>query len=378
MFRLTERGVEKILQQVMLSPGDIPLPESGLITGIQIKDDVVTIVLEAEPERISYLQEIQKVTQNLLEQNRKIKRANVVISAERPPSSPPAPKAPAFPGKAAAGHRPIQGTGKAPQQTDKLGHAHIPHMVAIASGKGGVGKSTTTANLAVALARMGMQVGVLDADIYGPSMPMMFGISTTKPEQGDNGIIPPVAHGVTVMSLGFMLEADTPVVWRGPMVVGALQQLITETDWPALDILLLDLPPGTGDIQLTLCQKADLAGAVIVSTPQDVALLDARKGLNMFRKVDVPVLGIIENMSTHICSNCGHEEHIFGHGGAAQTARDMDTPFLGGIPLHIDVRTAGDDGTPITLKNRDGAHARAYMDIAAKIADALHLAPQKT
>ena len=243
----------------------------------------------------------------------------------------------------------------------------IDRLVAIASGKGGVGKSTVAANLACALAQRGHRVGLLDADVYGPSQPRMLGVSG-RPASPDGKIILPMRnHGVTMMSLGLMTNEDQAVVWRGPMLMGALQQMLGQVQWGALDVLLVDLPPGTGDVQLTLCQKFQVDGAIIVSTPQDVALLDARKGIDMFRQLKVPILGMVENMSTHVCSNCGHEEHVFGHGGVAAEAAKLSVPLLAEVPLHIDIRTAADGGAPITVAQPDGPQAQAFHRIAAAL-----------
>lgn len=242
--------------------------------------------------------------------------------------------------------------------------AGVKRILAIGSGKGGVGKSTVTSNLAVALARKGRKVGVLDADIYGPSQPRMLGI-TGKPSSDGQTIQPLHAHGVTVMSLGLMMKDGEAVVWRGPMLMGALQQMLTQVNWGELDVLLVDLPPGTGDVQLTLCQKAHVSGAIIVSTPQDVALIDARRAIDMFDKLKTPVLGLIENMSTYVCPNCGHEAHLFGHGGVAAEARAHDLPFLGEIPLELEVRLAGDAGRPIAAG--EGAVAEAYGRLADRL-----------
>jgi len=249
-----------------------------------------------------------------------------------------------------------------PHQGGPAPIAGISRIIAVGSGKGGVGKSTVSSNLAVALARAGRRVGLLDADIYGPSQPRMMGVSK-RPASPDGKIIEPLhAHGVTMMSIGLMLKEDEAVIWRGPMLMGALQQLLTQVRWGTLDVLIIDLPPGTGDVQLSLCQRTQLSGAIVVSTPQDVALLDARKALDMFAKLKTPVLGLIENMSTYICPNCGHEAHLFGHGGVAAEARRLDLPFLGELPLSIDVRLAGDAGTPIAAG--DGPQADAYARLA--------------
>jgi len=244
-------------------------------------------------------------------------------------------------------------------------HAQIRNIIAIASGKGGVGKSTTAVNLALALVRDGARVGILDADIYGPSIPRMLGVKG-QPETDGKRIIPHQAHGLKIMSMGFLVDEDTPMIWRGPMVTSALQQLLGESEWGELDFLVIDLPPGTGDIQLTLVQKVPVAGAVIVTTPQDIALLDARKALQMFRKLDVPVLGVVENMSTHVCSQCGHAEPIFGSGGGEKMAADFDTPLLGQLPLDISIRAALDAGRPTLVAEPDGDISKAYLDFARR------------
>ena len=243
----------------------------------------------------------------------------------------------------------------------------IRSIVAVASGKGGVGKSTTATNLALALARLDLRVGMLDADIYGPSQPRMMGISG-RPNSPDGKTLQPMEnYGVKCMSMGFLVAEDTPMIWRGPMVQSALQQMLRDVDWGELDILVVDMPPGTGDAQLTMSQQVPLAGAVIVSTPQDIALLDAKKGLNMFRRVDVPVLGIIENMSTFVCPNCGHETHVFSHGGAKREADKLGMEFLGEIPLDLEIRETSDSGRPIVVSNPESPHAEAYMAIAARL-----------
>ena len=245
---------------------------------------------------------------------------------------------------------------------------NVKNIIAVASGKGGVGKSTTAANLALALAAEGAAVGILDADIYGPSQPMIMGISG-RPETVDGKTMEPLEnHGLQVSSIGFMIDPDEPMVWRGPLVTQALQQLLGQTNWRDLDYLIVDMPPGTGDVQLTLSQKVPVTGAVIVTTPQDIALLDARKGLKMFEKVGIPILGIVENMSIHICSNCGHAEHIFGEGGGQKMCADFGVDFLGGLPLTMTIRQQADSGTPTVVAEPDGQIAGLYKDIARKVA----------
>ena len=249
----------------------------------------------------------------------------------------------------------------------------VKHIVAVASGKGGVGKSTVTVNLALAMAAEGYRVGVLDADIYGPSQAQMLGVGEgVRPQaSGENQFLPLEAHGIQAMSMAFMVDVREPMVWRGPMVAGAFQQMLNQTRWSDLDYLFVDMPPGTGDIQLTLAQKVPVDGAVIVTTPQDIALLDARKGIEMFRKVNVPVLGVVENMSTHVCSNCGHEEAVFGEGGGARIAAQYDTEVLGRLPLTMSIREQVDGGRPTVVADPESDAARAFMAISARINEQL-------
>jgi ATP-binding protein involved in chromosome partitioning len=244
----------------------------------------------------------------------------------------------------------------------------IRNIVAVASGKGGVGKSTTAVNLALALAAEGARVGMLDADIYGPSQPMMLGI-TGRPDSDDGKTMQPmIGHGIQAMSIGFLIEADTPMVWRGPMVTSALEQMLRDTHWDDLDYLVVDLPPGTGDIQLTLAQRVPVTGAIVVTTPQDIALIDARKGFKMFEKVGVPILGLVENMATHVCSKCGHEEHIFGAGGAEKMSKDYGVEVLGALPLDINIREQADSGRPTVVADPESAVAKTYKRIARRTA----------
>jgi ATP-binding protein involved in chromosome partitioning len=243
----------------------------------------------------------------------------------------------------------------------------VDRIIAVASGKGGVGKSTVAANLACALAAEGRRVGMLDADVYGPSQPRMLGVSG-RPQSPDGKIILPLRNfGVTMMSIGLMTNEDQAVVWRGPMLMGALQQMLTQVQWGALDVLIVDLPPGTGDVNMTLAQKAHVDGAIIVSTPQDVALMDARKGIDMFNQLGTPIIGMIENMSTHICSQCGHEEHVFGHGGVSEEAKKLNVPLLAEIPLHLDIRLAADGGAPIVVSKPNSTQAQAFRSLAKSL-----------
>lgn len=275
-------------------------------------------------------------------------------------------------------------TPRLPAHAVQPGLAPLPqvrNLIAVGSGKGGVGKSTTAVNLAVALADLGYRVGVLDADIYGPSIPTMLGLDGRPDSPDGKSIVPMRAHGVETMSIGFLVEQDTPMIWRGPMATSALTQLLNDTRWGAadgegLDVLVVDLPPGTGDIQLTLAQKIPVAGAVVVTTPQDVATLDARKALRMFEKVNVPVLGLVENMAQHVCSHCGHVEHLFGSGGGERMAAQYGVPLLGSLPLEIGIREQGDAGTPVVRAKPDGAAAAAYRAVAARLLDALQARPR--
>lgn len=265
-----------------------------------------------------------------------------------------------------------------PQMKTSAPHASMKparHIIAVASGKGGVGKSTVAVNIAVALSRLGQKVGILDADIYGPSLPRLLARQTEKAVQGEDGrLLPVICYGLKAMSMGFMVDESAPMIWRGPMVQSALLQMIRDVDWGDLDILVIDLPPGTGDIHLTLAQRVPLSGGVVVSTPQDISLIDARKGLEMFRKVAVPILGIVENMSYFCCPNCGHTEHIFGHGGARLEAEKLGVPFLGEIPLHTKIRELSDAGTPPTFIDPDGEQAKAFQNIAAQVLETVEIA----
>ncbi len=254
-----------------------------------------------------------------------------------------------------------------PKTADLPNLANVKHVIAVASGKGGVGKSTTTVNLALALAAEGALVGILDADIYGPSQPHLLGVGDQRPQTEGQSFIPVEAFGIKTMSMGYLVTEKTPMVWRGPMAAGALQQMLGQTQWGELEYLLVDMPPGTGDIQLTLAQKVPLSGSVIVTTPQDLALLDARKGIEMFEKVNVPVLGIVENMSTHICSSCGHEEHIFGAGGGERVAQDYHTQVLGSLPLAMAVREGSDAGKPLLIDDPNSEISERYRQMARKL-----------
>lgn len=343
--------------QVMAVLAGVAHPAGGdlvsrdLIRALVVENGAVRFVIEAAtPDEARALSSAQGEAEARLRALPGVTSVQVVMTAHAAKAPPPSLKIGQHPTPHQGGPQRISG---------------IDRIIAVASGKGGVGKSTVASNLAVALARQGRRVGLLDADIYGPSQPKMMGVSKRPASPDGKTIEPLVAHGVTMMSIGLMLKEDEAVVWRGPMLMGALQQLLGQVAWGKLDVLIIDLPPGTGDVQLTLCQRTHLTGALVVSTPQDVALLDARKALDMFQKLKTPVLGLVENMSTYVCPNCGHEAHIFGHGGVAAEAAKLDLPFLGELPLALDVRVAGDSGTPIAAT--DSPLAEPYARLAARL-----------
>ena len=345
-------------EDVLAALATVPMPGTG---GSVVEADVVR-ALAVDGDRVRFLLEVDPAVGKELEPTRAAAEAAVAgIPGVAGVSA-------LLTAHAAAAPPPDLKIGRHP--TPQAGPAAVPgvqRIIAIASGKGGVGKSTLAANLAVALAREGRRTGLLDADIYGPSQPRMMGVSTRPRSPDGKTILPLHAHGVTLMSIGLMLKEGEAVVWRGPMLMGALQQMMGQVVWGDLDVLIVDLPPGTGDVQLTLSQKYRVAGAIIVSTPQDVALLDARKAIDMFDKTRVPVLGIVENMSTWVCPNCGHETHLFGHGGARAEAGRLGLPFLGEIPLELATRVAGDGGTPVAAG--DGPGARAFRAVARRLID---------
>ncbi|MEN8721819.1 MAG: iron-sulfur cluster carrier protein ApbC [Alphaproteobacteria bacterium] len=344
-----------------------PLAQSKTIQGLIVKGPHIGFTLEIDPAQAAQMEPVRKAAEDAVKAIPGVLTVTAVMTAHNEaPAGAPRPEVKA--GTAALKGKQSQGTDKA--AGGKSGPQAIPGVgaiIAVASGKGGVGKSTTAVNLALALHAQGKSVGILDADIYGPSIPRLLKLSG-KPTSADGHTISPMeAYGIKAMSIGLMVSEDQPMIWRGPMVMSALTQLLTDVAWAPIDILVVDMPPGTGDAQLTMAQRVPLAGAVIVSTPQDIALIDARKGLAMFRQTDVPVLGIIENMSSFICPDCGGTHHIFGHGGARETADELDMDFLGEIPLHMDIRTTSDAGTPIVASAPDGPHAQAYQAIAAQV-----------
>ncbi len=349
----------------------------GMISGVVVKEGHVGFAIEIDPKRAAQMEPLRRAAEKAVNSLPGVLSVTAVLTAHRGGPASAAPQSqPSQAGHSHAGHS--HGAPAAAGQ--KAAVAGVRHIVAVASGKGGVGKSTTAVNLALALKSIGLRVGLLDADIYGPSQPRMMGISG-KPTSSDGKRLNPLEnYGIKVMSIGFMVPEETPMIWRGPMVMSAINQMLRDVEWGELDVLVADLPPGTGDAQLTMAQQVPLSGAIIVSTPQDIALLDARKGLNMFRKVEVPVLGIIENMSYFTCPHCGERSDIFSHGGARLEAERLGVEFLGELPLDMAIRETSDGGHPITVSQPDSPHAKTYRAIAervwAKLAGAQRTAPR--
>jgi ATP-binding protein involved in chromosome partitioning len=349
---ITKDDVLAALQVVPGPDGTTALPQSGALSDIVIHNGKVYLSIAVDPARAAAFEPLRKTVEDTLKALPGASGALVTLTAERPKGA--APTAPAAP----------QPGPRAVSASTQSGPPGVKHIVAVASGKGGVGKSTTACNLALALVAEGLRVGVLDADIYGPSMPKLFAIRGRPKIKTGRTLIPMEGYGAKVMSIGFLVEEDTAMIWRGPMVISALNQMLREVDWGELDVLVVDMPPGTGDAQLTMSQSVPLAGAVIVSTPQDLALIDARRGVAMFQKVNVPILGVIENMSYFLCPACGVRSDIFGHGGAREEATRIGVPFLGEVPLHMDIRERSDSGRPVVVTQPDSAHAQAYRTIA--------------
>jgi ATP-binding protein involved in chromosome partitioning len=357
MPTLTKDQILAELKRIAAPDGRGNLVSAGLVSDIAIQDGQVMFALAADPARLQAMEQLRAYVEQAVAAIPGVSKARVALTAERAPGS-------------ASGSAPGP---KATAATTRSGIPGITHLIAVASGKGGVGKSTTAINLALALKSLGLRVAVLDADVYGPSMPKLFGL-TGKPLASDaegKRMKPMARFGVEVASIGFLVEEDTPMIWRGPMVMSALTQLLREVEWSACDVMVIDMPPGTGDAQLTLAQQTPLSGAIIVSTPQDLALIDARKGLNMFRKVNVPVIGIIENMSYFVCPACGNRHEIFGHGGARAEAARLNVPFLGEVPLDMEVRERSDAGEPIMATVPDSGHAAIYRAIGTQVWAAL-------
>ncbi len=342
-------------------PDGAPLPATGKLSEIVATDGKVFFSITVEAAAVKAWETVRERAEAAVRAVPGVNSVMVALTAERAGGG-AAPRPQAQPGAA----RPRNAPG-APSAPSPAGIPGVAAIIAVASGKGGVGKSTTAVNLALGLRDLGLKVGILDADIYGPSMPKLLAIREKPQTVGGNRLKPIERHGMPVMSIGFLIEEETPMIWRGPMVMSALTQMLREVEWGTLDVMVVDMPPGTGDAQLTMAQQVPLAGAVIVSTPQDIALLDARKGLNMFRKVDVPVLGFIENMSYFLCPHCGERSDIFSHGGARKEAEKLGVEFLGEIPLDISIRETSDGGKPIVLSQPDSPHAKVYKQIAARL-----------
>jgi ATP-binding protein involved in chromosome partitioning len=344
------------------SPDGAPLPATGKLSDVVVSDGKVFFSITVEANVVQAWEGVRKAAETAVRAVPGVTSALVALTGERAAGAPRAAAPPAQP----------QGHAQAPRGERAVqGPPGVAAIVAVASGKGGVGKSTTAVNLALALRDLGLKVGVLDADIYGPSVPKLLGIRGQPEHLGGNRLKPMQGYGLTVMSIGFLVAEETPMIWRGPMVMSALTQMLRDVEWGALDIMVVDMPPGTGDAQLTIAQQVPLAGAVIVSTPQDLALIDARRGVEMFKRVNVPVLGVVENMSYFVCPKCGERHDIFGHGGARREADKLGVPFLGEVPLDIAIRETSDAGRPVVATDPDGPHAKVYREIAGRVRDQL-------
>ena len=352
----SREDVLKALSKVTDPASGRDVVSAGMVQGLVLRDGNIGFAIEVAPERGRSAEPLREACEAAVARVPGVLSVTAVLTAHQEQRAAAAP----------APH------GHAPQ---RMGIPGVQSVIAVASGKGGVGKSTVAVNLALALSKLGMKVGLLDADIYGPSVPRLLGINR-RPESDGHKLQPIEKFGIKAMSIGFLVGEESPLVWRGPMVQSALTQMMNDVAWAPLDVLVLDMPPGTGDAQLTIAQRVPLKGAVIVSTPQDIALIDARKGLQMFRKTEVPVLGIVENMSVFVCPHCGEASHIFGHGGARETAEQLDAPFLGEIPLVPAIRETSDAGTPIVALKPDSAEAQAFLALATQVAEKI-AAPQR-
>ena len=360
MAKVNQEAVLKALRAIKDPERGTDIVSLGRVSDVLIDGSKVTLSISVDPQRGTELEELRRRAEDAVKGLVGVEAATIVLTAEAAGGSQRDRRAP-----------PMRPRSRQPAAGEKPAVPGIDAIIAVASGKGGVGKSTVAVNLAIGLQALGQKVGILDADIYGPSLPRLLGV-TDRPEKLDGRTMRPVeAAGLKLMSMGFLVEEGTPMIWRGPMVISALTQMLREVAWAPLDILVVDMPPGTGDAQLTMAQQVPLAGTVIVSTPQDLALIDARKGLAMFQRVNVPVLGIVENMSTFVCPHCGERTDLFGHGGAREEATKLGVRFLGEVPLDLSIRQRSDDGTPVIAAEPDGDPAKAFTAIAAATLDAL-------
>ncbi|MFB9269724.1 Mrp/NBP35 family ATP-binding protein [Bradyrhizobium erythrophlei] len=368
---VTQQQVLDSLARVM-SPRGVALTNANVLSAITVTDGKVFFSINVDAAEARAWESVRVHAENAVRAIPGVSVAMIALTAERKPgSAPPPPPRPASGVPPAAAHRHPQPPGAASPMARQAEIPGISAVIAVASGKGGVGKSTTALNLALGLRDLGLRVGLLDADIYGPSVPRLTGIREKPQLNDDKKMIPLQRFGLSIMSIGFLVEEDTAMIWRGPMVMSAITQMLRDVAWGTLDVLVVDMPPGTGDAQLTLAQNVPLKGAVIISTPQDLSLIDARRGLAMFKKVNVPVLGIVENMSYFQCPHCGTRSDIFGHGGARHEAERLGVPFLGEIPLDIAIRTTSDSGNPVVESEPDGPHAAIYRAIGAKVREQL-------
>jgi ATP-binding protein involved in chromosome partitioning len=352
------------------SPDGTPLPASGALSDVIVTDGKVFFSITVDAAEVKRWEPVRERAEAAVRATPGVTSALVALTGERAPSAASAPPRRPTPAQPRAGPGRPQPGGHA-AATSPAGIPGVEAVIAVASGKGGVGKSTTAVNLALGLRDLGLKVGILDADIYGPSMPKLLAIRERPQTLGGTRLKPIARHGLAIMSIGFLIDEETPMIWRGPMVMSAITQMLRDVEWGTLDVMVVDMPPGTGDAQLTMAQQVPLKGAVIVSTPQDLALIDARRGIAMFRRVNVPVLGIVENMSYFVCPHCGERSDIFGHGGARHEAERLDVPFLGEVPLDMEIREKSDAGLPVVAIAPDGPHAKIYRDIAERVRSGL-------
>jgi ATP-binding protein involved in chromosome partitioning len=371
-------GKEQVLAALaqVVAPGGAPLTEAKVLSDVVVSDGKVFFSITVDAANVKAWEPVREAAEKAVRAVPGVKSALVALTAERAA------------GAASRGPQPAHQAANAAAKPAAGGHAHahpadkvqpgipgVESIIAVASGKGGVGKSTTAVNIALGLRDLGLKVGMLDADIYGPSLPKLFAIKEKPQTVGGTRLKPIERYGLQIMSIGFLIDEETPMIWRGPMVMSAITQMLREVEWGKLDVMVVDMPPGTGDAQLTMAQQVPLKGAVIVSTPQDLALIDARRGVAMFKRVNVPVLGVVENMSYFLCPECGTRSDIFGHGGARHEAERLGVPFLGEVPLHMTIREKSDAGLPVVATEPDGPHAKIYRDIAAKVLDQIKGGP---